>query len=220
MITLLLVLTLWGGGYHHCGEYKPCDTTTTTVTEDTSTTTTMGQSTSTSPETSTTTSTPEPSSTTSVVVTTSTTLASSTTLTTTITPISTTWSASSVCDRITAEFGEGIAQVDVWMRDEFGDFGPADGLVPITSSGQELETGVTGEWVLVPVVVNGYEAVPEEIHLFTERCVSTSVSPTSSTPTDGTLPFTGVDNGLLAGLGASVLALGALLLYAVRREEA
>jgi hypothetical protein len=35
----------------------------------------------------------------------------------------------------------------------------------------------------------------------------------------GTLPFTGPDDGLLVGLGASALALGALLLFAVRREE-
>ena len=35
----------------------------------------------------------------------------------------------------------------------------------------------------------------------------------------GTLPFTGADDGLLVGLGASALVLGALLVFAVRREE-
>ena len=35
----------------------------------------------------------------------------------------------------------------------------------------------------------------------------------------GTLPFTGADDGLLVGLGASALTLGVLLLFAVRRED-
>ena len=52
-----------------------------------------------------------------------------------------------------------------------------------------------------------------------DSTTTTQASTTTTDPTGSTLPFTGADDGLLVGLGASALAFGALLLFAVRREE-
>ena len=49
--------------------------------------------------------------------------------------------------------------------------------------------------------------------------ITVTTSPGGDGSVEGTLPFTGLDAGLLVGLGASALALGALLLFAMRREE-
>jgi hypothetical protein len=121
--------------------------------------------------------------------------------TTTVTGTSTTtglvgsfWSASSECQTLTAEWGDGTTQVNVWQRLPEGDFD----VTPFTESGQVLDASgalADSEWILVPVVITGYVAVPEEIHLFTEHCSpgpSTTVGPTTTDPDTSTLPFTGV----------------------------
>ena len=96
--------------------------------------------------------------------------------------IETVWTASSTCEDLTAEWGEGISQINVTMRDpQFGDFE----VDPFTESGQTLNASTGGEtiveFVLVPVVVEGYTAVPDQIVLTTEHCdepTTTTVAPT------------------------------------------
>lgn len=198
-----------------------CDlpqTTTTTVDDTTTTTETTTSSsitTTTQPNSTTSSSIPETTTTTAVVTTTA------PGETTTTSRLEALWTASASCDRLVAEWGEGIVQVDVWMRAPDGDLGPADGLVPFTVSGQELRTGANAEWILIPVVVNGYTAVPEEIVLFTERCEepTSTVAPTSSVPTDSTLPFTGpMENVTLLGFSAvALIVLGWMVLREARR---
>lgn len=139
------------------------------------------------------------------------------------------WNGGTTCDTLTANFDErGITQVDVWMRDpQFGDFGPADGLLPFSEPGSKhAAVGSPTTFILIPVVTVGYTAVPEQIELVVVPCprdtTPTSVSPSSSTPnepTDEVLPFTGIDMGTKISLGASAVLLGALLLWATRDRD-
>jgi len=169
----------------------------------------------------TTTTTPEETTTTVGVTTTTAPTGSSTTPeVSTTTPVNGTfWFASSECQTLTAEWGEGIAQVDVYWRDPIlGEFGPADGLVPFTVSGQTLEAGADAEFILVPVVITGYVAVPDEIHLFTETCTPGDSTTTLSVPE---LPYTGMSRTgwmTLVFVGAVSAVLGGMLVIGAKDD--
>ena len=153
----------------------------------------------------------------------------STTTSTTVLQLSE-WSAEAVCTVLTAHWGAGISRVDLYQvigDDIIGDDG---GIVPFTESGQSIDTAGAlpgSEWLLIPVVLTGFDVEPDEITLTTEVCdeESTTTTVEASTTTDETLPFTGEEDGLEpkeAGLlgslafiliGAGIYGLG----YARRR---
>lgn len=226
-ILFLLMLKAEAGGYCQQGGGH-CDTTTTTQPEETttssstttttlpeepSTTTTAPLSTTTSSQSDTTTTTP---------VTSSTVPTDNTTTTTTTEPLLTLWTAGAQCQTLHADFGTGITQVDVYWRDPIlGDFGPADGLTPFTESGQEMETGVNAEFILIPVVESGWTAVPDQISLHTETCTphpSTTPPTTDPTSTPPELPLTGSGTKALVAIAAAVSTLGFMAVKEAGRE--
>jgi hypothetical protein len=167
-------------------------TTTTTLPEETTTTTTIAGSTTSAP----TTSVPE--------------------------TIETLWTASSTCEDLAADWGEGIEEVRVYLQDpQFGEI-EVDGF---TEPGTlNATTGEGATWVLVPVVVNGYTAVPDQIVLETEKCEEPpTVSPTVVTtiPSGSTLPFTGPRETVtvLAASAVGLIVLGWMILKEARRED-
>lgn len=212
-VALVLAFAPRGmAGDYYCqqGDRHPCDTTTTTTLP---TTTTVQSSTSSLDTTTTTTSIPEDTTTSSTLPATTTTAP---TESTTTQPLTTMWDASSECDTLTATFGEGITQVNVFLQDpQFGEIE----VNAVTYSGEVKTTGIAAEWVLVPVVVNGYEPLPEQITVFTETCVTTTVqtgsgdttttiaTTTTIDPGQPELPFTGPE-GLIPLAIAGVASLG------------
>lgn len=123
------------------------------------------------------------------------------------------------CQTLHADFGTGITQIDVYWRDPIlGDFGPADGLTSFTESGQEMETGVNAEFILIPVTEAGWTAVPDQISLHTETCTphpSTTITDTSSLPE---LPLTGTTTKALVAAAAVLSTLGFMVVKEAGRE--
>jgi hypothetical protein len=127
------------------------------------------------------------------------------------------WSASSECQTLTAEWGEGISSVNVYLMDpQFGEI-QVDGF---TEPGTlDATTAKGGEWVLVPVVFSGFTPVPDQIILFTEVCAETT---TSTGPTGSTLPFTGMSEFMwttMIFVAAVSGVLGFVLVMSGRDEE-
>lgn len=129
------------------------------------------------------------------------------------------WFASSDCQTLTAEWGDGITQVNVTQRLPEGDFD----VTPFTESGQVLDTSnafADSEWILVPVTLTGYTAVPDQISLFTEECTPSS-RPPATTTTAPELPFTGSSTPWVALIvsGMATVLVGASLVKAFQERE-
>lgn len=193
----------WSGSWQ--GEIPPCVTTTT----EGETTTTVGEG-------STTTTTEATTTTTEAVTTT-------TEATTTTVPglIETFWDASATCSAISTSFDEeAISQIDVASLDTVPGTGEVVGDIanPFLAPGSfDVEVNTPTQFLLTPVVEDGYVAVPSSI------TVTVGVCPTTvTTPTDSTLPFTGLERDDLVAWGQLFLTVGLVIVlstYLVRSDD-
>jgi len=97
-------------------------------------------------------------------------------------------------------------------------------VVTTTTEPEEEDTTTTSTTVqdTTTTTIADTTTTTEATTTTSEATTTTTIADTTTTtqPDGSTLPFTGADTGLMVGLGAAVMALGALLLFAIKERGA